>query len=55
MAKINDMIAFDVKGEGTLTAVDSSDPVSHESFLGKQHTALAGLVPASVTLRTVKC
>ncbi len=31
-----------------LAAVDSGDPVSHESFRGKQHTALAGLVLAVV-------
>jgi len=41
-------VAFDVQGAGTLAAVDNGDPVSHESFVGKQHKVMAGLALAVV-------
>jgi len=41
-------ITFEVQGHGVLAAVDSGDPVSHESFRGDRHKALAGLVLAVV-------
>jgi len=44
----NNLIQFTINGEGTIAGVDSGDPVSHESFKGKQHTALNGLALAII-------
>lgn len=42
----NNLIQFKISGEGFIAAVDSGDPVSHESFKSNQHTALNGLALA---------
>ena len=38
----NNLIKFSVSGQGFIAGVDSGDPVSMESFKGKEHTALNG-------------
>jgi beta-galactosidase len=38
----NNEINFSLKGDGKIVGVSSGDPVSHESFKGNKHTALAG-------------
>jgi beta-galactosidase len=42
--RASNLVKFKVEGAGFLRAVDSGDPVSHESFISDQHTALNGLV-----------
>lgn len=42
----NNLIRFNIAGEGFIAGVDSGDPVSHESFKGNSHTALNGLALA---------
>lgn len=46
MPTANNLIQFNVSGEGFLAGVDSGDPVTHESFKGSSHTALNGLALA---------
>lgn len=41
--RASNLVKFKVEGAGFLRAVDSGDPVSHESFISDQHTALNGL------------
>ena len=38
----NNLVKFSVSGQGFIAGVDSGDPVSMESFKGKEHTALNG-------------
>jgi beta-galactosidase len=40
--KANNLIKFNVSGQGFIAGVDSGDPISMESFKGNQHTALNG-------------
>ena len=40
--KANNLVKFDVRGEGFIAAVDNGSPVSLESFKAAQHTAMNG-------------
>lgn len=50
----SNLVHFSVSGAGSLVAVDSGDPVSHESFRGDSHTALNGLALAIVKAGKIK-
>jgi beta-galactosidase len=39
----NNLINFEVTGPATIAGVDNGDPVSHESFKGKQRKTFNGL------------
>lgn len=44
----NNLVEFKITGAGMIEAVDSGDPVSHESFKTNKHTALNGLALAII-------
>src|SRR5215218_6903898 len=40
--KANNLVKFDVKGEGFIAGVDNGNPVSLEAFKANKHTAMNG-------------
>jgi len=44
----DNMVTFEVEGEGSLIGVDNGDPVSHEDFKSKNRSAFNGLCLAIV-------
>jgi beta-galactosidase len=50
----NNLIHFKINELGAIEAVDSGDPVSHESFKSDRHTALNGLALAIIKSNGIK-
>lgn len=50
----DNLVTFDVKGEGFIAAVDNGNPVSHESFRGNSRKAFNGLALLIIQSTTKK-